>query len=748
MRFVVSWLQEYLEPCLEEYRKRPLDPVELVDALTMTGLEAKIVPPDSHPVPNAPGETVVALDLTPNRPDCMSILGVAREFCIGKGQRFVHTVPELPMPTADDVSPVEVQVLSPDACPLYRCREVRGIAGARKTPDWMALRLRTSGLRPVSLIVDVMNYVMLELGQPLHAFDLDHLCAKKICVGLANGKEVFELLDGRMFAVPEGALLIGDGDKGAPVALAGTMGAKRASVQHDTCNILIEAAFFAPQVIRKMARMPGLYTESARRFEKGVDFQLSQQALDRAVALLADIAGGKVGCSAEWRSEKYLPSRQAIVLRRKMLDRRLGLKLAPEWVGETLAVLGCEVKSELKGEGEEWTCIPPSFRFDLEMEVDLVEEVARLYGYERIGEVPGATFSVASPDRQSLARMQRQRSWSDGLVGLGYSEVITLSFGAPDSKVSGSLDPVAQRMFKLEAGHGTNRSRADEKEVPLEKKMVDLLNPLTQVSPVMRATLWFGLIDVLSYNLNRGAKYACFFEVGKTFTMDVRKDAPGEINEELLLGGLAFGPVGDDSWNEKPRERDYYDVKGDLESLLRPSLRDLEWQPLDRKYASSRGLLDNKSAGVYVQNKRIGILGAMQPEMGTPEMFNLNLSGRDVFLFEIYLDQLPPTQHRGYMEVSHFPTQRFDVSLRVPADLSYATLYQCIKALEIPELHDFSLLDVFSGKDMAEGERSMTIAFVLQGRKRTLTDTEGAEVVRRIADDLQQKSGVKLRYWI
>ena len=729
MRFVVSWLQEYLGNCLEEYRGQPLDPVELAETLTLAGLEAEIVSPDSQSSSGTPGETVVALDLTPNRPDCMSILGVAREFCVDKGQRFVHTIPELPAATGTDPLSVEVQVLSPEACPLYRCCEVRDVACDRETPDWMAERLLASEMRPLSLIVDVMNYVMLELGQPLHAFDLDRLTAKKIFVGLAEGGEVFELLDGNSFTTPKGTLLIRDG--GGPVALAGAMGAKQASVQQDTRNILIEAAFFAPSVIRKVARIPGMYTEAARRFEKGVDFQLSQQALDRAVTLLADIAGGKPGGRGEWRSESHLPARQAVVLSRKTLDLRLGVKPDSEWIEKTLMALGCEVKSD----GEEWACVPPSFRFDLEIEVDFVEEIARLYGYERIADVPAETFSAASRDSQFMARRQRQHSWSDGLVALGYSEVITLCF-------ADFVDPVKQRLLSPVVYSGHKSYVDGQPELPAQI-MVDIRNPLSRCASVMRTTLWLGLIEVLRYNLNRGARRACFFEVGKIYYTDVKS---GVANEKWLLGGLAFGPVSDDSWSEKLRERDYYDVKGDLESLLQPGLGELEWKQLTESDPLGCGLVHGKSAEIRVQNKRIGTLGMMKPGFGGPNDFDLNLAGRDVFLFEIYMDQLPEPERQNHVAVSRYPTQRFDISLMVPANRHYTELFQCIKALDIPELYDFFLLDVFPEKVMAEGERSMTLAFVLQGQERTLTDIEVAAVVHRIVDDLQRKLGVKQRY--
>ncbi len=729
MRFVVSWLQEFLGNCPGEHRGQPLDPMALAETLTLAGLEAEIVSPDSQCGSSSPGETVVALDLTPNRPDCMSILGVAREFCVGKGQRLVHIIPELPVPTGADPLSVEVEVSSPEACPLYRCREVRDIACDRETPDWMVDRLCASEMRPLSLIVDVMNYVMLELGQPLHAFDLDRLTAKKIFVGLAEGGEVFELLDGNSFTAPKGALLIRDGDE--PVALAGAMGAKRASVQQDTRNILIEAAFFAPSVIRKVARIPGMYTESARRFEKGVDFQMSQQALDRAAALLTEIADGKPGGRGECRSETHLPTRRETVLRLKTLDLRLGVKPEPEWVGKTLTALGCEVK----GDGDEWACVPPSFRFDLEMEVDFVEEIARLYGYERIADVPAETFSAASPDSQFLTRRQRQHSWSDSLVALGYSEVVTLSFGD-------FIDPVKQHLFSSVAA-GASRRHVDGEPVQPDQIMVDLRNPLTRLASVMRTTLWVGLIEVLRYNLNRGARRACFFEFGKIYFIDTKKN---EANEEWLLGGLAFGSVSDDSWSEKLRERDYYDVKGDLESLLQPSLGELEWRRWPQKCSRSFGLVHGKSAEIYAQDKWIGTLGMMNPELGAPHDFDLNLAGRDVFLFQVYLDQLPEPEHRSHMVVSRYPTQRFDISLMVPADRHYTELFQRIKTLDIPELYDFFLLDVFPEKVMAEGERSMTLAFVLQGQERTLTDVEVAEVVRRIVDDLQCRLGVRQRY--
>jgi phenylalanyl-tRNA synthetase beta chain len=627
-------------------------------------------------------DTLVTLKLTPNRADCLSLAGLARE--IG-----AITGAEVRLPQTGEVVPtigdtVAVQVAAPDACPRYLARVVRGIDAQAETPRWMAERLERSGIRPLLAPVDITNYVLLELGQPMHAFALSRLNGG-IDVRLARAGEKLELLNGQSAELAPDMLVIADAT--GPVALAGIMGGQPTSVERVTVDVMLEAAFFAPAAIAGRARRLGLSTDSSHRFERGVDFGATRAAMERATQLLIDICGGQPGAVSEAVAE--LPRRDPITLRLPRLARVAGVALDAEAVARNLAALGADVRRE----DDRLIVTPPSFRFDLAIEEDLIEEAVRLFGYDNIPAQPPAAPSRMLPQDETRRADDALRQ---ALVDLDYQEVVTYSFVDPAWETA--LDPAAR---------------------PLP-----LANPLASQLSAMRTTLWGGLIETLRHNLNRQQARVRIFEAGRVYAS---LDA-----QPMKLGGLAFGDALPEQWGAKARRIDFFDVKGDLERLF--------GRALDTRRGSHPALHPGQCAEVWLDGRAIGWLGALHPRL--VQAFDLASAP---LLFELDADAVARRTLPRHAGQSRFPQVRRDLAFVLDAQTPAGDLLAALRRVAPAQVREIEVFDDYRGKGLEQNQKSLAIRIVMQDTARTLTDRDVEEAVQALIDTAQQQCGASLR---
>ena len=634
-------------------------------------------------------DTVLNLDLTPNRGDCFSVLGLAREIAAIRGGSFSA-------PGGDPVVPAhqrgfEVRVADRAACPRYLARVVNNVNPEAATPLWMKERLRRSGVRALHPVVDVMNYVMFELGQPLHAFDLDRL-EGRVEVRRSRAGENVELIGGTCVDLNAGTLLIADAR--GPLALAGIMGGAASAVSEATRDILIECAFFAPGAIMGKARSYGLHTDASLRFERGVDPSLQARAMERACELLRDIAGGEFGPVTEVAAPRKPPA--PIALRSDALNRLLGVEIDRGAVTGMLASLGCRVEPCEDG----WHCVPPPHRFDLVIEEDLVEEVGRLYGYDRIaaprGPAPGAVADAAMHRAPLESSRERNEEWRTRLVDRGYFEVISYSFVEPELLAAVSDAPT-----------------------------LALSNAVSPGASVMRASLWPGLLGALSYNLNRQRERVRIFELGQCF--DTRGERP-------VLAGLAHGDVVPEQWGAAARAGDFYDVKGDVESLLGSGVE------IAYERSARKGLHPGRAADILFGGQRVGCFGALAPAVAR----RLGVA-REVLLFEIELGMIAPPAPARTTPLSRYPLSRRDISVTVPAGVSAGQVLACIRGAGTDLLREVVLFDVYQDEKIGKGRKSMALGLIFQDFSDTLSDEGCAGMVDDVVAALTESLDVKLR---
>jgi len=637
-------------------------------------------------------DQLIEIDLTPDRGDCLSIVGVAKE--VGVINRIPVNIQEIqPIePAIEDR--FEVSLEAGAACPRYACRILRGIDPHAQTPLWMRERLRRGGIRSLSPVVDVTNYVLLELGQPMHGFDLAQLDSR-IRVRLAQPGERVELLDGQVLDLREDSLVIADESKA--LALAGIMGGAGSGVTEATTDILLESAFFAPTAIIGKARSYGLHTDSSHRFERGVDPELQVKALERATALLQQIVGGQAGPIVEVSSPPHLPERNPIPLRRARVARLLGVEIPAEQIRDILERLEMQVGDSDQG----WLVTPPSARFDIAIEADLIEEIGRIYGYT---EIP--TRLAPSSMRMHVAReeafdLQRARQV---LVERGYQEAITYSF----------VDPELQRL------------------VDPQREGIRLANPIAADMSVMRTSLWPGLLQVARYNHARQQNRIRLFETGLRFV-------PGsdELQQHPMLAGLISGSVEPEQWGQGTRGADFFDLKGDLEALLaltgQPS--ELLFQP-----AQHPALHPGQSAQVECAGRPSGWIGMLHPQL----QHKLDLPG-DTFLFEIDLEVLGEGRLPAFQPLSKFPQIRRDIAIVADAATSYRQIRDLVADAAGEILKDIRLFDVYTGEHIESGRKSLALGLILQASSHTLTDEQVEDVVGRVLKTLETEIGAQLR---
>ena len=630
-------------------------------------------------------DRAIEVELTPNRGDCLGIAGIARE--IGVLFRRPVTPPAVRPVAAVIPDALEVRVLAPAASPSYVGRIVRGLDARSHTPLWMRERLRRSGVRCLGPIVDVTNYVMLEWGQPMHAFDLARLGAP-IEVRHAREGERITLLDGQEFMLTDETLVIADRQRA--VAVAGIMGGHDTGVGPNTTDVFLESAFFAPAAVAGKARAYHLQTDSSHRFERGVDFEIQALAMERATALLIAICGGRPGPVISKRAPRHLPARHAITLRASRIRRLLGVDVAAQEVAEVLSRLGMSVAAEIKegasgpavSEAGAWRVKPPSFRFDLAIEADLIEELARVRGYECIPGRPPLGILKMNPRPERALDIASLRQV---LCDRGYHEAITYSF----------VDPV--NLGRLMPGVET----------------LQLANPIASDMSVMRPSLWPGLLGALKHNQDRQATRVRLFEIGLVFRL-----LDGKLDQCPKIGGIAWGPCVPEQWSEPRGTLDFFDVKNDVEALL--ALAGVEGGAVEFRPdagAALRGLHPHQSALVERAGSEVGVIGALHPLKARA----LGLQ-TPVYLFELDLNPLCRRELPSYRPLSRFPLVRRDLSLVVARDTPARAVLECIAGQAGEVLQEVRLFDLYCGEGLDTAEKSIAIGLIFQGISSTLIE--------------------------
>ena len=645
-------------------------------------------------------DVTIDLDLTPNRGDALSIRGLAREVALLTRQAVVRpTVARVPA-SSEDVFPVAIE--NYEGCPRYLGRVIAGVDVARPVPWWLRERLRRSGLRSIDPVVDVTNYVLLELGQPMHAFDLDRLQGGIVVRDAVPG-ESLTLLDDREVAVGEERpgsarpLLITDAH--GPVAIAGVMGGNRSGIGPSTRDVFLECAFFDPLSVAATARRFGLQTDAAHRYERGVDSGLQAEAMERATALLLDLVGGQAGPVVEAVSEAHLPSAKTVRLRKRRLDRLVGEEIPVKEVGDILDRLELNPLTSSRGDDVVWTVTTPSHRFDIEREEDLVEEVLRIHGYNAVASrVPAGGLPLGRPD---LA-VTPQARFADLLVDLGYAEAITYSF--VDTRLADVLEPSVD---------------------PIRVR-----NPVSSEHAVMRTSLLPGLVGALKRNLARQTERVRLFEVGQCFQV-----VGDELTQDLLCGGILSGPRHAQNWADESADADFYDVKGDVERLLALGGRAAEFVP-----AQDPALHPGQAAVVCIDGETVGRLGRLHPEVAA----TLDVPG-SVYCFELALDALATKQRRVFGGLSRQPTVRRDLALVVDHDVPAADIEAVVRERVGELLAAFAVFDLYTGEGIESGRKSVGISLTFQHRSRTLAEAETNQKVDDALADLKSRLGARLR---
>ncbi len=639
-------------------------------------------------------DQVFELKLTPNRADCLSLLGIAREVgaITGAATRLPVAV-EVAASIADSRT---VLLDAPAACPLYCGRVLKSVDAKAATPEWMKRRLERSGIRAISALVDITNYVMLELGQPLHAFDNSKL-EGSVHARLAKPEEKLLLLNEQIIAVDADILIISDDVK--PLAMAGIMGGEESGITLETTELFLEAAFFSPKAIAGRARRYGFGSDASHRFERGVDFGGTRRAIERATQLILEVCGGQAGPVVEAKAE--LPVRQPVRLRTARAEKVLGLPLGAERIAGLFKGLALSFEQH----GDDFIVTPPSWRFDMEIEEDLIEEIARLYGYDNIpSPAPlGRLKMQLQPEAQRPAFRVRQM-----LADRGYQEVVNFAFVEE----------------AWEADFAAKTAEAD---------LIRLANPIASQMAVMRSTLFGGLISNLVTNLKRKQNRVRLFEVGRTFHRDATALPVQGFYQPWKLSGLAFGGALPDSWASGGRKVDFFDIKGDIESLLAPAA--LRFEKL-----AHPALHPGRAARILLDGKEIGCVGELHPEW--VQKYELTAAP---ILFELEFEAIKAVAVPVYAEVSKFPVVVRDLAVVVDRDLALQSIFDGLKDALPALVNDLQLFDVYAGKGVPENKKSLALRIVMQDTQRTLKDSEVDAAMQQLIACLEKTFGAQLR---
>ncbi|MGL0819372.1 phenylalanine--tRNA ligase subunit beta [Vibrio vulnificus] len=640
-------------------------------------------------------DVTVDVDLTSNRADCFSIRGMARE--VGVLNRADVTEPSVApvAPSIDDT--VAIDVKAPAACPRYLGRVVKNVNVQAKTPLWMQEKLRRCGIRSIDPVVDITNFVLLEQGQPMHAFDLAKIDGG-IVVRLAEQGEKITLLDGSEAELNADTLVVADHNKA--LAIAGIFGGEESGVTSETQDVLLECAFFAPDHIRGRARSYGLHTDSSMRFERGVDYALQVNAMERATQLLVEICGGEVAPVVAVESEAELPKPNKVALRRTKLDNLLGHHIADSDVVEILERLGMTVETTAEG----WVAVAPTWRFDIAIEQDLVEEVGRIYGYDNIpNQNPTAALKMHDHQEANIP-LKRVR---DLLVDRGYHEAITYSF----------VEPEQQKLV-----------------VPGVDALI-LPNPISAEMSAMRLGLIQGLLNTVVHNQKRQQPRVRLFEYGLRFIPC--DTAENGMRQEPMLAGVIAGTRSEEHWNIDTNTVDFFDLKGDVEAILELSANDKAYSFVAAKHPA---LHPGQSAAIVVDGKEIGVIGTVHPEL--ERKFGLN--GRTI-VFEIEWSAINRKVIPEAVALSKFPANRRDIAVVVDEAVASGDIVNACLEVGGEFLKAAKLFDVYVGKGVEEGKKSLAIALTLQSNERTLEDADIAGAVDAIVAHVSEKFGASLR---
>ncbi|AUL95943.1 phenylalanine--tRNA ligase subunit beta [Vibrio vulnificus] len=640
-------------------------------------------------------DVTVDVDLTSNRADCFSIRGMARE--VGVLNRADVTEPSVApvAPSIDDS--VAIDVKAPAACPRYLGRVVKNVNVQAKTPLWMQEKLRRCGIRSIDPVVDITNFVLLEQGQPMHAFDLAKIDGG-IVVRLAEQGEKITLLDGSEAELNADTLVVADHNKA--LAIAGIFGGEESGVTSETKDVLLECAFFAPDHIRGHARSYGLHTDSSMRFERGVDYALQVNAMERATQLLVEICGGEVAPVVAVESEAELPKPNKVALRRTKLDNLLGHHIADSDVVEILERLGMTVETTAEG----WVAVAPTWRFDIAIEQDLVEEVGRIYGYDNIpNQNPTAALKMHDHQEANIP-LKRVR---DLLVDRGYHEAITYSF----------VEPEQQKLV-----------------VPGVDALI-LPNPISAEMSAMRLGLIQGLLNTVVHNQKRQQPRVRLFEYGLRFIPC--DTAENGMRQEPMLAGVIAGTRSEEHWNIDTNTVDFFDLKGDVEAILELSANDKAYSFVAAKHPA---LHPGQSAAIVVDGKEIGVIGTVHPEL--ERKFGLN--GRTI-VFEIEWSAINRKVIPEAVALSKFPANRRDIAVVVDEAVASGDIVNACLEVGGEFLKAAKLFDVYVGKGVEEGKKSLAIALTLQSNERTLEDADIAGAVDAIVAHVSEKFGASLR---
>jgi len=642
---------------------------------------------------------VFTIKLTPNRADCLSVLGVGREAAALTGA-MLRPPPVQPVPAKSQAA-FPFGITAKQGCGRFAGRVLRNVNAAAPTPAWMKERLERAGQRPISALVDVTNYVMLELGRPLHVYDLDKLSGA-IDVRFGRKGECLKLLNEQIVPVDESVLCIADAS--GPIGLAGIMGGDSTKAETTTSNIFLESAFFFPSVIAGRARRYNFSSDASHRFERGVDFSNNLDGIERATRLILDICGGEPGPTEDRVAQ--LPERKPVRMRVMRARKIIGVAISADEMEGIFVRLGLAARREGQGEAEAFVVTPPSWRFDIEIEEDLIEEVARVHGFDRIPAVPPKAPAVM---RVSEERQRSLHQLRDRMAGSGYQEVINFSFveDAWETDLAGNASPIR------------------------------LLNPIASQQAVMRSSLLGGLLGNVRYNLARKTDRVRVFEVGRVFLREADA-AEGDLEiagtrQPMRLAGLAYGPAWDEQWGMPSRMVDFFDLKGDIETLVFP-------RSVSFERAAHPALHPGRCARVLIGGRVAGWAGELHPRW--QQKYELPLAP---VLFELDTASLLSVDLPRYQPVSKFPSVVRDMAVVVAENIETQALLEEMCRHSDPRVRDIRLFDVYRGKGMAANEKSLAFRIVMQDTEKTLTDQEADLAMTRISQALAARFGGRLR---
>ncbi|MGK2232635.1 MAG: phenylalanyl-tRNA synthetase beta chain [Colwellia sp.] len=644
-------------------------------------------------------DVTIDVDLTANRGDCLGLKGLARE--VGVLNSLSVTEPEITTvsPTIDDT--LDITLSAEAACPRYLGRVIKNINVNAQTPLWMVEKLRRCGTRSIDPVVDVTNFVLLEQGHPMHAFDLSAI-EGGINVRYASEAEKLTLLDGNEVTLSTQTLVIADNAKA--LAMAGIFGGLASGVTNESKDIFLESAFFAPLAILGKARQYGLHTDASHRYERGIDPQLQRDAMERATQLLLEIVGGEAGPIVEAVSKDNIPAEKTVTLRRAKLDARIGHHIKDATVSDILTRLGFNVIENGTEQDKVWTVVVPAYRFDISIEVDLIEEVARIFGYNNIPNVsPKATLAMREQKEAQLPLSKLRNV----LVNRGYQEAITYSF----------VDPKVQT--QLHPGQAT----------------MTLPHPISSEMSEMRISLWTGLLQSVAYNQNRQQARVRLFETGLRFIPD--DSVENGVRQDNMIAGVLSGQRSEEHWDIEKAASDFYDIKSDVQALLGLTNNDSDFV---FSKAEIDALHPGQTAAIHKNGVLVGHVGALHPELER----KLGLNGRTL-VFELLLSEVCTQNIPQARDISRFPANRRDIAVVVEEQVSANKVLQLIEKVGGNYLVDLNLFDVYQGNGIESGFKSLAIAMTLQDNNKTLEEKDITDVVDRVVDTLKTELNASLR---